>query len=278
MQISGVKLQARGGRGNVRLPNIANKEKLTETLSSKSSTNKPIKQKKQTSTNLPQISTVPPSDGSTDGIPQTQAKTFLQIVAELLSLPPNADGSCGKVKVRFNHYNKEFPIYNGVLKWEDIDQEYYLSFAYKGNFIRELLELPKAESSDNVFKRNAEIIYESNQDSVQADRSRIVYLDHDEHFTYYMSCMDGKEYLLQVKEDPATPTESSALNANKLQEITTLNQKISGTDAGKHGTANRAFHLITDELKTLAPNALQTDHAKDLLERRDLEDILYSNG
>lgn len=46
----------------------------------------------------------------------------------------------GEVVVRYNHYNKSFPIVAGVLKWEDVDEEYALSFVFKGNFQRIVAE------------------------------------------------------------------------------------------------------------------------------------------
>jgi hypothetical protein len=64
-----------------------------------------------------------------------------ELAEKRLRLPAGVVGECGTVKVRFNHYNKSFPIFNGVLKFADIDEEYCLSFAYKGNFLRTLVLL-----------------------------------------------------------------------------------------------------------------------------------------
>ena len=46
---------------------------------------------------------------------------------------------CGLVRIRFNHYNKSFPIHNSILLWADVDNEYCISFVYRGNFQRNLL-------------------------------------------------------------------------------------------------------------------------------------------
>jgi hypothetical protein len=48
------------------------------------------------------------------------------------------NGCCGTVHVRFNHYNSAFPIHNGVLKWESVDEKYSISFVYRGNYVRNL--------------------------------------------------------------------------------------------------------------------------------------------
>ena len=43
--------------------------------------------------------------------------------------------------MRFNHYNKPFPVKNLVLQWSHIDEEYSFSFVYKGrNYRREIFE------------------------------------------------------------------------------------------------------------------------------------------
>ena len=52
----------------------------------------------------------------------------------------------------FNHYKKKFPIINGVLKWSDIDDEYCLSFVYKGNFRRELCRVIDTDFTTSDIK------------------------------------------------------------------------------------------------------------------------------
>ena len=44
----------------------------------------------------------------------------------------------GNVNIKFNHYNKTFPVHNNILKWCDIDEEYSVSYVYKGEYIREI--------------------------------------------------------------------------------------------------------------------------------------------
>ena len=36
----------------------------------------------------------------------------------------------GEVRVKYNHYNKAFPIVNGALSWETIDDQYSFSFVF----------------------------------------------------------------------------------------------------------------------------------------------------
>lgn len=40
----------------------------------------------------------------------------------------------GKTKVRYNHYNQDFPLLDHKLKWDVVDEEYCISFVFKGNF------------------------------------------------------------------------------------------------------------------------------------------------
>lgn len=75
-------------------------------------------------------------------------RTVEEEAQRLLSLPPvEALGSTGPVTVKFNHYNKKFEVHNGVLRWSTIDEEYCLSFVYKGNFTRELHVVPANDAS-----------------------------------------------------------------------------------------------------------------------------------
>ena len=61
----------------------------------------------------------------------TPGETVRQQALRLLSLPPLPD-QCGKGTVKFNHYNKAFPIHNSVMQWVDVDEEYSFSFVFKG--------------------------------------------------------------------------------------------------------------------------------------------------
>ena len=70
----------------------------------------------------------------------TQTKTVKEIAEDRLAAPANFDhgSNCGSVRIRFNHYNSAFPIHNGVLKWESVDDKYSISFVYRGNYVRNL--------------------------------------------------------------------------------------------------------------------------------------------
>ena len=83
------------------------------------------------------------------GVIEKPALSVEEEAQVLLGMPPdNVLGPTGAVKVRFNHYNKEFGVHNGVLRWSLIDEEYCLSFVYKGNYRRDLHIVPLPATAD----------------------------------------------------------------------------------------------------------------------------------
>jgi hypothetical protein len=181
--------------------------------------------------------------------------SFNDLVQDKLSSLP-IDAECGTVLVRFNHYNKSFPIYNGVLKWADIDSEYCISFAYSGSFVRKLYKSPSIDSGENIYRKTAAILeLDSSLDQLKSEAP----------YSYFLSAIPGSEYLLRVEEDSV------------LQSISDSKPISFGTKEKGIETGNTAFRSITDELKKISPHDLQSELAKELIERRDLEDILYSS-
>eukprot|EP01036_Dinobryon_divergens_P030644 gene30644-39918_t len=71
---------------------------------------------------------------------------------------------------------------------------------------------------------------------------------------YFIDLLNDDHFILHLEEDPVAG--------------------IGGGCSLKHG--NRAVSLLTSDLKAIKPSDLNSAEAKDLLERRDLEDILYS--
>lgn len=186
-------------------------------------------------------------------IAEPMCENVLEIAKMQLSLQPGEH--CGTVKVRFNHYNKSFPIYNGVLQWADVDEEYCLSFVYRGNYGRELVLLPFDSSNTRT-------------------EARIV-VRHDDAHMYYIDMRANSEYRLEVTEDPLAGIGAEGLRLNtgplksaELSSIQSSQKVIKSTTV--------AMDTITAELKSIAVTDLSSAHAKDLIERRDLEDILYS--
>ena len=44
----------------------------------------------------------------------------------------------GEVRVKYNHYNKPFPIIDGALTWGAVDDQFSFSFVFQGNFLLKL--------------------------------------------------------------------------------------------------------------------------------------------
>ena len=56
------------------------------------------------------------------------------VAPDIPATPPET----GKVRVKYNHYDKEFMVNDGLLNWESIDDEFCISFAFKGDWIPHL--------------------------------------------------------------------------------------------------------------------------------------------
>jgi hypothetical protein len=102
----------------------------------------------------------------------------------LLAEPSSSSENTGKVPVKFNHYNKRFPIHNGVLKWKDIDEEYAFSFVYKGNYSRRLFLIPEALRSP----------YKATTDD-------LIEVERDENGEYFLNLISAGEYVVQVNDN-----------------------------------------------------------------------------
>jgi hypothetical protein len=103
---------------------------------------------------------------------------------------------------------------------------------------------------------------------------------HDENYTYFIDLKPGEQYLLHIEEDPEAGittelrTSSQPLNASDLASIAATSASMKDKNDGVK-QPNAAFNQLTNELKAIAPTELGGEQAKDLIERRDLEDILY---
>ena len=46
----------------------------------------------------------------------------------------------GSVRARCNHYNQQFKPVAGALQWSDVDEDYCISYVFKGTFRPRLLD------------------------------------------------------------------------------------------------------------------------------------------
>jgi hypothetical protein len=85
----------------------------------------------------------------------------------------SAPAQTGEVMVRYNHYKKTFKIAEGVLDWNDVNEEYALSFVFKGAFGRTVVNMQTEQP----------VVQEGNR---------------------YKGLKLGVEYRLDIEEDPTT--------------------------------------------------------------------------
>jgi len=113
--------------------------------------------------------------------------------------PPNNNG---KVKVRYNHYNKDFSVVEGKLNWEHVDDEYAISFVFKGNWECHLVH---EATSEKILPDGGALYTEMRKDPDGFDPD-----EEEEKVCGFFSGLtvatsDGKqkEYVLRVREDEA---------------------------------------------------------------------------
>eukprot|EP01041_Mallomonas_annulata_P008617 gene8617-17779_t len=275
LEIVGIKGTAANGR---KIPSSSSR-KFPRLTSDNNKRSAQILEKKQTVAGLPIIKTKPERNVKhnisspklqskplvlTSSIPTTTATTPKDKAMALLHLP-SIDGSngCGAVRLKFNHYNKSFPIHNGVLKWSDVDAEYAFSFVYKGNYRRDLIPITSPTPNTLIFKE--EIL------STSVNSNIIDYITRDTLGDYFLDLINDQQYLIEIEEDPEAGigAEGLRLNNEPLLLSNPSNVLVS---------TNRAMNHLTNELKSMKTTELQSKEALDILERRDLEDILYNRS
>jgi hypothetical protein len=168
---------------------------------------------------------------------------------------PELNGT-GFIKVRFNHYNKSFPVHNGVLKWACVDSEYCISFVFRGNCRRDLQQELSGEG------RNIQV----SETNCRRDELGVYFLG---LVANNIDSLEPVTYRLTLEEDPVAGVgaEGLRLRGGPLA----LSKASEGLQSG-----NKAVSDITTSLLNMKTSDLNSQEANDLRERRDLEDILYS--
>jgi hypothetical protein len=162
-----------------------------------------------------------------------------QPVVEEVKEPPR-EPVIYQVMVKYNHYKEKFLVTDGVLKEEDIDEQYCLSFVFKGNYALQIRE-----------EKDPERRYLPKQpDGIKKA---------------WIGVEEGKVYVLEVDEDAEIEAERKK-NAKPIEFFKPDKLKENGRING-----------ITAQLKGMSLNELKEkgDKYKELIEARDLEDILY---
>jgi len=66
-----------------------------------------------------------------------------------LAVPETRRAETGPVRVRYSIYDQEFPLEDGMLRFEDIDERFSISFAHKGNWVCSLSTLDDGLTDDD---------------------------------------------------------------------------------------------------------------------------------
>lgn len=165
------------------------------------------------------------------------------------------DARSGECMVRWNHYRKQFPVHNGILKFEDIDASYSYSFVYRGNYKR-ILRLSDGDDGPTVTS--------------------------DPGMLYFIDIKPGMAYKIYIEEDPEAGVGAEGLRIHNLPFSAANKGKTTLPSADSDSSAaikqSRQVALITEELRAMRVDALHGAEAKALREARDIEDVLFSNG
>ncbi|RYH13027.1 hypothetical protein EON65_36665 [archaeon] len=241
------------------LPPIAHKK------ANKPAVTKPKKARGQATLKLPPSPAIPLSSGTTTAL----TRSLTEEAEYQLSLPARGDESCGKVKVRYNHYQKLFPVHNGVVKWSDIDLEYAFSFVFRGQYTRDLMFVHGNPTNPKLYT-----IINSSVATAEGDPTPKNAIK-DASEKYFLQIMTADEFLVMVLEDPKQGVGLDGLTLHHRPLYASELQKPNMTSYPGNVTT-KAVALLTEELKGMAADQLGSEAARDLIERRDIEDILFA--
>ncbi|KRX04400.1 hypothetical protein PPERSA_05661 [Pseudocohnilembus persalinus] len=143
-----------------------------------------------------------------------------------------------EITIKRNHYTEKFSIKNGELEMSDVDDRFYCSGVYKGNF--------KMILKEDTTKQNIQKIKEKQ---------------------LFTGLKGGSIYWLDIIEDEeaenSRPKVTYQANQNQNNIIKSGNSRVNN---------------LTDELKKMSNQELMEkgEKYKQLIEARDLEDCLYN--
>lgn len=230
-----------------------------------------------------------------------------------LLLPPEADSSC---IIRYNHYKESFQFKAGRLSSEAIVDKYCFSYVFKGSYRLHLSTFPDknqpeslpveeeiltltdtATADDPVSGASAG---DGGADGNVAAVRRVT--------TIFKGLQPGQQYVVEIKEDQeeleaadaarSSPKPLDALELTRLRMAAQHHLASSPSAAGtissipsskpsitSNGSSidrivqqSREFSNITKALKSTDAGEIRkgSDRMRELLEARDVEDILFS--
>ena len=188
-------------------------------------------------------------------------------LAKLELAKPRDERRSGKVVCRFNHYRKEFPVFNGVLQWKDIDEEYAFSFVYKGDYSKEIQYLEQSAIAPAASDATA-TGFVTATGTTTTDGLPGTYVPKCISSEYFLGITPGQHYQVVVEEG-IEGIGAEGLRINKGPLVSYVNE-----DQPKAG--NAAVKELTNDLLKMNVSDLHSEEAKRIREARDLEDVLFS--
>ena len=96
----------------------------------------------------------------------------------------------GQVRVRYNHYKEEFDVVDGVLDFEEVDEQYCISYVFKGDWKAKLIGQGQIIAPDGGSLTKVTV----ESDDINEDGEEKV-------VGTFSGLTIGGDYTLQVKED-----------------------------------------------------------------------------
>ena len=132
--------------------------------------------------------------------PPPLPKDPLEYARAVWSDPVREDVAVAKIRVVYSSYKTEFETRNGCVRWKDIDDEYAISFVFKGEFVKRLRAFPAGVNTNNatdvpLMREAAGALGKDDAGERDASLDELYWLDLKPDF-------DGK-YTLEVEEDEA---------------------------------------------------------------------------
>ncbi len=162
---------------------------------------------------------------------------------------------CGSAVVRFNHYKEAFEVYNGVVRFKDIEEKYSFDFLYEGAYYRDLFEID-ADAFGRVGELHSPVLGK---------------VERTDEGDLFINVKPNHTYKVVVSENEIDGLKETGLRINE--------GALKLTEGKSDGIPKENLEVkdLTNELLKMDVSELNSTEAKLLREARDVADILYNS-
>ena len=206
------------------------------------------------------------------------------------------------VRLKYSHYNQEFPLdVGGTLPTTLIDERYSFSFVFHGAFRVSLLEVPAASQAAagrgggfgrDRFRVRAQESSSTDANSGQSDAAarRIA----PDRRGVFCGLRGGVTYQVEVEEDEQAEAEARAadaatgggaqrrVTASELAAVQQQQQRTTAAPlAGRNDSGrSRAGELLAAEMRGLSVNEIaeRSERFRSLQAAQDMQDVVFGGG